>query len=90
MSTAQSQNAIDILLSLECEYTRLEVWKTSNKEIAVSYRHCEIKEGDFLNTVYGKGQTFAEACENYLERLRGKTLVFYAYSKYRKEIDFIN
>lgn len=82
-----SNSAIDILLSLECEYTRLDVWKSPNGEIAVLYQHCEIKDGDFLRTVYGKGKTFAEACENYLEQLRGKTLVFYAYSKYRKEIN---
>lgn len=85
----QPQNAIDILLSIENEFLDLGVWKNADGKIGVKYQHCEIKEGDFLKTVYGIGKTFAEACENYLEQLHGKTLVFYAYSQYRKEIKFL-
>lgn len=76
-------SAQDILLSLE-EW--LEVWKVSSGEIAVAYKNCDVKDGQFLIGTYGTGQTFTEACENYLGQIHGKTLVFNAYSCRRKEV----
>lgn len=76
--------AQDILLSLEHE--RLEVWKVPDGKIAVSYENCEVKSGAFLIGKFGTGNTFAEACEDYLNQLHGKTLVFNAYGQRRKEI----
>ncbi len=76
-------STIDILLSLG---KWLEVWKVSNGKVAVSYQHCEIKDGSFLRSCFGTGNTFEQACEDYLIQLHGKTLVFNAYSSNREEI----
>ena len=76
--------ASDILLSLEGEH--LEVWKAPDGDICVSYQHCDIKDGYFLVGSFGAGKTFEEACDEYLKQIRGKTLVFNACSKSRKEI----
>lgn len=76
--------AQDILLSLEHEH--LKVWKIPNGKIAVSYENCEIKADAFLISKFGVGNTFAEACEDYLNQIHGKTLVFNAFSQRRREI----
>lgn len=76
-------NAQDILLSLG-EW--LEVWKVPNGEVAAAYKNSEVKEGHFLKGTYGTGKTFEDACEDYLNQLHGKTLVFNAYSGNRKEV----
>ncbi len=75
--------AENILLSLG---ERIEVWKIPNGEVAVSYEHCEVKEGYFLKGTYGTGKTFEDACEAYLNEIHGKTLVFNAYSGRRNEV----
>lgn len=75
---------IDILLSLG---EMIEVWSfPDSKEVGVSYRNCEIKDGIFLKAIYGIGDTFEQACKDYLRQIHGKTLVFNACSKERKEI----
>lgn len=66
-------SAVDILLSLE-EY--LEVLKTYSGEVSVSYKDCYVKDGIFLNAEYGVGNSFYTACEDYLNKIHGKTLVF--------------
>lgn len=76
--------ASDILLSLEFAY--LEVSKDVGGRVMVDYRNCEVKEGCFLRSSPGRGQNFEEACEDYLNQIRGKTLVFNTYSDSRKEI----
>ncbi len=76
-------SAIDILLSLD---KSLEVWKTPDGGIAVSYQNCDIKDGTFLISKCGTGDTFLHACEDYLNKLHGKTLVFNASSKNREAI----
>lgn len=76
-------NAEQTLLSLD---KQLEVWKVPDGDIAVSYQHCEIKEGCFLKSIFGTGKTFESACEDYLRQLHGKTLVFNAYTGSREEI----
>lgn len=77
-------DAVNILLSLE--HKHLEVWKVPDGEIAVCYEHCEVKEGMFLHAIYGTGDTFYEACEDYLNKIRGKTLVFNACTNRREEV----
>lgn len=76
-------NAEEILLSLE---KSLEVWKVPSGKIAVSYQNCDIKYGMFLRGDYGTGETFSDACEDYLNQLHGKTLVFNACSSAREEV----
>lgn len=67
---------------------RLETWNFPNGKIAVRFSNCEVKEGDFLISAFGKGNTFFEACEDYIDKIKGKTLVFNAYTKQRKEVVF--
>lgn len=80
--------ASEILLSLQNEH--LEVWKYQTKDggIGVCFQNCEIKDGCFLIGAHGGGKTFEEACESYLERIRGKTLVFNACSPSRYEVRY--
>lgn len=73
-----------ILLSLENE--RLVVWKIDKNIICVRYENCEIKENGTLLSTFGRGSDFEDACRDYLARIRGKTLVFNAYSETRKEV----
>lgn len=79
--------ASDILLSLENE--RLEVFRIKTRcetSIGVCYKNCEVKDGYFLKGEFGVGRTFEESCENYLNLIRGKTLIFEAYSDARHEV----
>lgn len=75
--------ASEILLSLERE--RLEVCSLDGGIITVQYQNCDVKDGYFLEALYGRGRTFEDACEDYLKQIRGRTLVFNAYSKNRRE-----
>lgn len=81
--------ASDLLLSLESGH--LEVWRFQNQSgrIGVSYKNAEVKEGSFLRGTFGSGKTFDEACEDYLNQIRGKTLVFNAYSDMRREVKIL-
>lgn len=76
-------NAQDTLFSLG---KWLEVRKVPSGEIAVSYQDSEVKDGCFLRSIYGTGKTFEDACENYLNQLHGKTLVFNAFKGKREEV----
>ena len=76
-------NSIEILLSLG---KRLEVWGVPNGDVAVAYQKCEVMDGPFLRGAYGTGNTFQDACDDYLNQLHGKTLVFNAYTSSREEI----
>lgn len=79
--------ASDKLLSLENEQLEVSCIKTRNETaITVCYQDCDVKDGCFLKGEYGVGQTFEEACENYLNLIRGKTLVFNACSDARHEV----
>ena len=75
---------VDRLLSLQGE--QLEVWKTDNVTICISYAHCDVKDGYFLISEFGSGTTFYDACEDYYKKICGKTLVFNACTKHRKEV----
>lgn len=74
----------DILRSLKGE--KLEVRGDDNGNFYVCYEGAEIKEGMFLVSAYGCGKDFEEACDNYLSRIRGETLVFDACTKRRREV----
>ena len=75
--------ASDILLSLKGH--DLEVWKVDD-EICVQYAKCEVKDGPILIGEYGRGSGFELACVDYLNKIRGKKLVFRAFEDSREEI----
>lgn len=81
--------ASEILLSL-CNES-LEVWRfqTNSCKIGVHYKNGETKDGQFLIGEFGVGATFEEACEAYFEKIRGKTLVFDAYSPSKREVTIL-
>ena len=56
----------------------LKVTKDCNGLICVEYASCEIKDGAFLVGDPGRGASFESACDNYLNKISGKTLVFHA------------
>lgn len=75
---------METLLSLKGE--RITVWKRNDSKIIVSYDDAEVKDGLFLISLYGEGDTVNEAAKNYFKKIRGKTLVFRACSNERKEV----
>ncbi len=75
----------EILLSLD---EHLEVFKNS-MGICVEYKNSEVKDGYFLVSTYGIGEDFETACDDYLNKIRGKKLVFNACSSSRKEVTVI-
>lgn len=77
----------DILLSLENR--RLEVWKTDSGKVCVAYADSEVKDGMFLVSVWGSGDYFEAACDSYLGKIRGKTLVFNSCSDGRREVTIL-
>ncbi|NBJ89855.1 hypothetical protein [Acutalibacter sp. 1XD8-36] len=77
-------NALETLLSLKGK--DIEVCKIESGKILVEYRGSEVKEGMFLVSCYGVGKTFYEACEDYLNKLHGKILVFGAGTSRREEV----
>lgn len=65
-------------------------WDNHNESgIGVHFQDCETKDGMFLVSTFGRGQTFEEACEDYIRQISGKTLVFHAYTDHRTEATFI-
>ena len=74
----------DILLSLDME--NLEVSMNSSKGINVCYKGADVKDGMFLVSCLGRGKDFEEACDDYLSKIRGKTLVFDAGTEDRREV----
>ena len=78
------KKASDILLSLA--YKDLRVWRLNDGTICVVYDGADIKDGPFLVHEFGRGRTFEEACTDYLDRIRGKTLVFNALTDRRYEV----
>lgn len=77
-------SAQDTLLTLG---RNLKVWKIQTSgHVCVCYEHCEVKDGIFLKAIFGRGTTFSEACEDYLNQIHGQTLVFNAYTDGREEV----
>ena len=75
--------ASDILFSLKGK--DLEVWKVDD-EVCVQYHKAYIKDGPVLIGEYGRGPNFEVACDDYLNKIRGKTLVFRSFDTEREEI----
>lgn len=70
----------------------LDVFQWNNgveKGIGVHFQNADIKDGSFLVCAYGRGTTLEEACEDYIRKISGKTLIFHAYSDHREEVIFI-
>lgn len=68
-------NAVNKLLNFD--YADLQVGRDCNNKIMVKYDHgCWVKDGYFLSGSCGRGNTFEEACADYLNIISGKTLVF--------------
>jgi hypothetical protein len=78
------RKASDILLSLGFAY--LHVWKVKDDVVCVNYDGADVKEGSVLIHTFGRGGTFEGACYDYLDKIRGKTLVFDACSDKRREV----
>lgn len=73
VNTSIVHNAEEVLFSLD---KWLETKRISTEEIAVTFQGSWVKDGLFLSGTSGRGKTFSEACEDYLKKIRGKTLVF--------------
>lgn len=68
-------NAVNRLLSLTGHH--LSVWRFApSEDIGVEYEGSMIKEGIMLTSEFGRGATFEMACQDYLQRISGRTLVF--------------
>lgn len=65
---------------------RLEVFEIINGKIGVHFQNCEVRDGCFLVGSFGRGNTFEEACEDYINEIQGKTLVFNEYGQKREVI----
>ena len=76
-------NAVDRLLSLSFEC--LCVSKNIYGKIIVHYKNGYIKDGGLLVGTFGSGSTFEEACEDYIDKICGKTLLF-DHPQRRKEV----
>ena len=75
----------DILLTFKSD--SLTIYRNSENNICVRYSNSEIKEaGGILKTEIGVGEDFESACDDYLEKIRGKEIVFDAYGKDREEV----
>ena len=77
-------NASEKLLNLEDRL--LKVGKNINGKVYVHQERCDVKDGCFLIGTYGTGNNFEEACEDYLSKISGKTIVFDAESRNREEV----
>lgn len=79
-------NSIDRLLKLDI--APLHVY-ASRQYIHVKYAGSEVIKGMFLTTEFGEGLDFQSACDDYLNKISGKTLVFNAYCENRKEVNVL-
>lgn len=71
---------------LNLEGRMLSVGKNIKGKVYVHYERCDVKDGCFLIGSYGIGNSFEEACEDYLNKISGKTVVFNAESSNREEV----
>lgn len=75
----------EILFSLG---EHLEVF-TNSLGVCVEYKGAEVKDGMFLISEYGIGRDFESACDDYMDKIRGKKLVFNAGSSARREVQVL-
>jgi len=51
-----------------------------------AFEDCDLKDGNFLQSVSGNGKSANDALEDYINRIMGKTIIYMASSdKYRHE-----
>ena len=72
-------SAADRLLKLESH--PLRVIKNVDNKYSVNYENSHIKGNGVLYGRWGIGDTFEEACEDYLNIISGETLVFNAFDE---------
>lgn len=63
---------------LNFQYASIMVNMCNNRIIVFFNNDTWVKDGSFLEGRSGVGRTFEEACEDYLAKLQGKTLVVHA------------
>lgn len=68
---------------------RIIVDKNVHGKVYVHYENCYVKEDCFLIGTFGTGCDFEEACEDYLNKISGKTIVFNPKSSNREEVKLI-
>lgn len=73
-----------LLLGIKGE--RLEVSMGYDGDIHVCFYAGYVKGDGILSGEYGSGSTYEEALNNYVEKIRGKVLVFNPDSKNRYEV----
>lgn len=76
-------SAVDTLLSLG---KVLVVDKDAYGKICVEYQMGWIKDGCMLIGDCGRGESFDEACRDYVRKIQGKTLVFTNFGEKREEV----
>ena len=79
-------DALSRLLNLPA---RLQTWRLPDGNIAVSFEYTSIAEGGFLIGTFGVGVSFYDACENYLKKISGKTLVVESPFSTRREYNVL-
>lgn len=67
----------------------LEVWRTTDGNIAVSFYRTSIKTCGGLLADFGVGISFYEACEDYLRKISGRMIVVEYDREYRKEFNVL-
>lgn len=58
-------------------------------DVAVQYSKCYVKDylhSPIMSSVFGRGHTFEEACEDYINKISGKVLIFETLSGGRETI----
>ena len=64
----------------------LRVDKDCNGRVLVNFPDTYIADGGAYCGLFGRGETFEEACDDYMEQISGKTLVVHPGCENRKEI----
>ncbi len=68
-------DALNALLDYD-DALPLEVYRSDDGQICVSYRFSYVKHENCLIYMCGQGSMFIEACEDYVRKINGKTLSF--------------
>ena len=69
---------------MNLEHHRIEVFRVKD-QISVTYSGSDISDGVIREGIFGVGTTFEEACEDYLNKISGKKLVF-GFGENREEV----
>lgn len=77
--------AYERLLNLSAH--RLEVFRAEH-QIAVMFSGSDISDGVVRKGIFGTGVTFEDACEDYLNKISGKKLIF-GFGDNREEINVL-